>query len=434
MNKLKKNLLILSLALNSTLVGCGLSENPDSSINIGTSNVTDTDQDFEEELDNDLTPANIPSSYYNDDINASTTIGDLKSLSSLELLPSDSSSAFWIDNCKNLRVLDIDLSKCSYEEWNQIVYDLEKIDFSKFDKLESVYVYSYFDGAANTFNEENFGFLKKIPNLTKLTILSNWIDTDFLESFDNIEELSLYSSCANMNIDYSKLSNLKKIDLSGFENYTLAIELTNSDLEYFDNNGIEVVLENESDRSKIIEINNKLDSMLNEIGINSNDTDIEKLRKISLYVIDNLEYDWDVAMCLEDEMDVDPVHFYQDGFLYGALEENSQVCGNYSALLHALGKRAGLEVYDVSSEDHAWNMVKLNDEYYVVDLTYIDNDKSAADLLINNQVDSLSYYLKTLDNESETDLGHLTLDVPEEVIQKNKVYEKKYKTVLPNEN
>ncbi len=432
MNKLKKQLLILSLALNSTLVGCGVSKEP-----TGTGITAEIDRvdDFgNTEETYDPTPASIPSTYYNKDINETTTIGDLNSLHSLEILPSDSSSIFWLSNCKNLRSIDIDLSKCSYDEWNQICYDLEKIDFSGFEKLETAYIYTYLDGSANTFNEENFGFLRRIPNLKNITIITNWIDSSFIETFNNLEELQIYSSCANLNIDYSKLPNLKRLDLSGYEPYTLAMDLTNSDLETLDNNGVEVVFRDNNTRSKLLEINNKLDLMIDDIDIKSDDTDIEKLRKISIYITDNLEYDKDTAMAIGDGEDVGGDYFYQDGFLYGALEEKSQVCGNYSALLHALGKRVGLEVYDVSSINHAWNFVKLNDDYYVVDLTYIDYDKSAIELLKNNQIDNLAYYLKTLDQEKETDLNHLTVDVPEEVIKKNKVYEKKYKTIINNEN
>lgn len=408
MNKLKKQLLILYLALSSTLVGCG--------------SVRSIKQESSEETS---ILAEIPEAYYDDDLDSTTTISDLNNLYSLDISPKDTSSLDFIDNCINIHSLCIDNSNCTYEDWDCLSNQLNKIDFKKFNNLENVWLTLYSYGSPITFDEDNFKFLEDIPNLKQLNIISNWIDKDFLESFENIEELSVFSTCNNLNIDYKKLKNLKKIDFSFLEPYSLAINLTKEDLDYFKNNGIEVVFDDDSYFSKIIDINNKLNIMLDEIGIQDTDSDKEKLRKISLYIVDNLEYDRDISKKLEQNEDTGSDDFYKDGFLYGALEKKSQICGNYSALLHALGNRVGLEIYDVGSNEHAWNMIRIDEEYYIVDLTFVDYYQELKDILRNGNISDMDYYLKDIDEELKENSDYFTLDVKEEVIKESDTYVKK---------
>lgn len=408
MNKLKKQLLILYLALGSTLVGCG--------------SVKNIKRDGGDETS---ILADIPEVYYDDDLDSTTTISDLNNLYSLNISPKDTSSLEFIENCTNIHTLCIDNSNCTYEDWDFLSIQLNNIDFKNFKNLENVCLTLYLYGSPITFDEDNFKFLKDIPNLKQLNIISNWIDRDFLESFDKLEELSVFSTCNNLNIDYKKLKNLKKLDFSFLEPYSLAVNLTKEDLEYFDSKGIEVIFDDDSYCSKIIDIDDKLNSILDEIDIQDTDSDKEKLRKISLYIVDNLEYDKDISKKLEQNEDTGSDDFYKDGFLYGALEKESQICGNYSALLHALGNRSGLEIYDVGSLEHAWNMVRIDEEYYIVDLTFVDYYQELKDILRNGNISDMDYYLKDIDEELKENNDYFTLDVKEEVIKESDTYVKK---------
>ena len=66
--------------------------------------------------------------------------------------------------------------------------------------------------------------------------------------------------------------------------------------------------------------------------------------------------------------------FYENGFLYGALEMDSAICGNYAALLTALCRRVGINSYCLCNSEHAWNMVEIDDNNYFTDSTLLDNN------------------------------------------------------------
>ena len=61
----------------------------------------------------------------------------------------------------------------------------------------------------------------------------------------------------------------------------------------------------------------------------------------------------------------------------GALLDHYAVCDGYAELFNDFAERAGLESYMVMGETgagHAWNLVKIEDEYYYIDVTNITTD------------------------------------------------------------
>ena len=62
---------------------------------------------------------------------------------------------------------------------------------------------------------------------------------------------------------------------------------------------------------------------------------------------------------------------------YSALVLNKTVCAGYAKAFQYIMIELGIPTYYVSGEaqgDHAWNIVKLDDEYYNVDLTWGDQE------------------------------------------------------------
>lgn len=61
---------------------------------------------------------------------------------------------------------------------------------------------------------------------------------------------------------------------------------------------------------------------------------------------------------------------------FGVLMKGKAVCEGYSMAFLALSRKAGIESYLVTSAsmDHAWNLVKINDNYYMIDVTWDDQD------------------------------------------------------------
>ena len=93
-----------------------------------------------------------------------------------------------------------------------------------------------------------------------------------------------------------------------------------------------------------------------------------------------------------------------DQSAYSALVNGRSVCAGYSRAFQYVMQKLGIPTYYVtgsSGEDHAWNMVKLGDGFYNVDVTWDDADPASYDYFNKTDGDyagthvrkSLSVYL-----------------------------------------
>ena len=114
-----------------------------------------------------------------------------------------------------------------------------------------------------------------------------------------------------------------------------------------------------------IKINDEKNKILELVNGKS---DYEKLKIIHDYLIDNIEYD---TTLLGDNI-------YN---IYGALVNKICVCEGYAKAYQYLLNEIGIENVIVigtgtnsrnETENHAWNYVKLNDNWYAVDVTWDD--------------------------------------------------------------
>ena len=62
---------------------------------------------------------------------------------------------------------------------------------------------------------------------------------------------------------------------------------------------------------------------------------------------------------------------------YGIVSEGRAVCGGYTDLMAIFLERFGINNFKISSEDHIWNYVEYNGEWFHLDLTW--NDPQAED-------------------------------------------------------
>lgn len=104
----------------------------------------------------------------------------------------------------------------------------------------------------------------------------------------------------------------------------------------------------------------------------------QKVEAINKYIVDSVEYDY-AALAAKDN--IVEVTKYKDAWnTYGALFGKKVVCAGYAMLFSTLAREAGLESVYVNgyvgdTSLHAWNMVKVDGEWVVVDTTW--NDSSA---------------------------------------------------------
>ena len=108
---------------------------------------------------------------------------------------------------------------------------------------------------------------------------------------------------------------------------------------------------------------------------------------INQYLCDTIIYDEGALANAEenDFMYVDPT--FNDSFTaYGALINGKCVCSGYAAAFKLLCDKAGLESIVVTGIldgglSHAWNKIKLEDEWQIVDVTNNDTDYISNALL-----------------------------------------------------
>ena len=96
-------------------------------------------------------------------------------------------------------------------------------------------------------------------------------------------------------------------------------------------------------------------------------TDVEKVIAIHNYICDHVDYDYDG---LSDSTNT--VKYTA----YGALCNGKAVCNGYAVLFYRMCKDAGLSVRIIpgtaNGGAHAWNIVKCDDKYYQMDVTFGD--------------------------------------------------------------
>lgn len=117
-----------------------------------------------------------------------------------------------------------------------------------------------------------------------------------------------------------------------------------------------------SDFSEIQEMEKELEEKLRQalnVAFNREMTDLEKIISAHDFLTETVEYK------LEDEFSYT---------IYSALVRNKGVCEGYSLAFKQLMDYAGIECHIVISEslNHSWNIVKLDGEYYHIDVTFDD--------------------------------------------------------------
>lgn len=132
--------------------------------------------------------------------------------------------------------------------------------------------------------------------------------------------------------------------------------------------------------------------------INESMSDIDKMIALHDYIVLNAEYDLDTYNTLNNEH---PTSFTA----YGVLVNNVGVCQSYTLAYVLLLKEAGIEVGTVQSRalNHIWNIVKIDGNWYHVDVTWDDPTPNMEGYI------DYSHFLSS-DNEFKTTGNHNSND------------------------
>lgn len=224
----------------------------------------------------------------------------------------------------------------------------------------------------------SFDALKKLSNLKILYFWDVGVESiDFVKGLDKLEELGLISTCVT-DLSPIKNSNIKSLDISN----SLSIKdlsplMTLKKLKSLVSINCEMLYTKElydflcknnvytNIEEKDLLIREKVEIIANDIFLDTM-TETEKIETTVKYVVDKMEYDYNVLE--NEELSI----MYNENALNYALQ-GVGCCRNYTILTTALLQLAGIDVYEIKNCDHIWNLIKLNNNFYWLDVTGLDD-------------------------------------------------------------
>lgn len=175
-------------------------------------------------------------------------------------------------------------------------------------------------------------------------------------NYDVEKELNINEFSQVKNWSYEGIKSGDKIILT----WTLELFDEHAVIEAYKNPALECKL---TERQKTLLKECKL--IINKI-ISPYMTSYKKQLAIHNYIVLNCSYDNELAMSNSASGEEDSF------FAYGALINGKAVCAGYTEAARILLTMAGIENYRLNSSEHSWNLVKLDDGYYHMDVTWDD--------------------------------------------------------------
>lgn len=246
----------------------------------------------------------------------------------------------------------------------------------------------------------------------KLLIEEN--DLEYLDKVDlddyKFSSIELYNVCLEdgkkIDLDNKKdcieihdsVVNMSTIDLSDFDeiriynSYNLGKKVSSDKIDYKSFINEEYINTKKYDKV--------LNKMAKYIKKNSNGTKEDLIRRTTLFVGDLLKYDMKHVGESEKEM------------MDSIMKKGKGVCAHYALIESKLLRKLGIfslyvvgytDAQNICNSCHAWNMVYLDDKWYSIDPTWLDNDEGKEDLYFGNE--NLSY-MADIDNEEFNSCHH----------------------------
>ncbi len=185
-------------------------------------------------------------------------------------------------------------------------------------------------------------------------------------------DLSEYSGLSGEQIADSYLSAVYDHPMAFFVSQTV---FYGSDLYVLTEDGF-------GDKDSIESYRNKLETAVKEIAANASDaeTDIEKALLIHDAICDMADYSYK-----EDGTPADDVYAHS---ISGLIFNGKMVCEGYAKLFQAAAAYSGITSYietgwgytekNAGAEEHAWNVIKLDEGHFAIDATWDDGNGSGG--------------------------------------------------------
>ena len=210
----------------------------------------------------------------------------------------------------------------------------------------------------------DFNFVKRTDDFTP-NKYQDLLNIYYTVLNSGVEEFSFYcpdeySSCID---DVDSLANNQKV-LSTINNFVHPFNsFRHLETSYDDYGKVTLKIEHIYSNNDIKLINAKVEEIEKEIW-NSSMSNEDKIKEAHNYIINNSKYD-------KDRSDNNIVKYKSDT-AYGSLLEGYSLCGGYTDAMELFLEDMGIKSYKISSENHVWNAVNLNNAWYHLDLTWDD--------------------------------------------------------------
>ena len=246
-------------------------------------------------------------------------------------------------------------------------YIVEKIIFSKEIYIEEPNQYAL---------DYDFEYIKTTDDFiadNRQEIL-NIIYTSLNNGYDNFYFYCHYEECQEDVSDITEPENIITISnyVHPYNAYRRVYVSTNS----FDK--VEIRIEKSYTNDNINSINQKLDQIIKEI-ITDDMSDKEKITVFHNYIIDNTVYDSNYLETNLNDID-NPSHKALGPLFFG-----KALCGGYADVMAIFLNRLNIPNYRISSSDHIWNFVYVDNNWYHLDLTW---DDPVTDSGVNMRLDT----------------------------------------------
>lgn len=308
------------------------------------------------------------------DINHDYTYAELAEIKSLYLHVDSEASLDWLNNCLNLT--DLRLNWYSDDKIIDRLNEIKKLpNLTSLDLFDSEYYEKGFYEKHKCYfiSEDDLAFVDK-SKLTSINLFGAFIlDKNFLYGLENLENLKLDGDSI-VNFDAERilgLNELKEVLVPTSDN-DMAIYVDKDYCKRMTSQGIDIHglgENNEFDR-----VNTTLNAMVDNLKLDSNMSEREKMANILLCVIGHYE----IYKSLDNRSNPNQtIEEYAQkhtcttdkpfgGYLYGMFSYAKRYDG-YATLVSALAKRAGLNDCFLKSNNYSWNLVELDGEYYYID-------------------------------------------------------------------
>lgn len=199
-----------------------------------------------------------------------------------------------------------------------------------------------------------------------------------------------YIECLN---DVTKISNDDTL-LSSINNYVHPYNSYSSVKTLYDDTGEVNVFVNHLYSDEDIALNEtKINELMNSL-LNENMDVYTKLKTIHDYVINNTKYDV--------ERSLNGTSQYNSSKVNGILFEGYGICSGYTDTMAVFLDKLGLDNFKVASDSHIWNVVKFNNEWMHIDLTWDDPvSTSGKDILSHDFFLITTAQLNELEKDTE---------------------------------